>query len=194
MQWCRTQLYLKILLKSHKSDFFWVKKSIYKDLYLSVSCEERIFWYFWPGFLCHFVQLFRGSVVWNIFFDYIDDSFFIEIVYFYHEIPKTSSYWFGWSVNDDWQSQSLSHVVVLNPGPLDWLSIALTTRPLLHVLQSLLLVPDILIWVSLIKPSRKRSDVYFHVMQLFVCVFFQAGWLKLIHNIVEGGIICGACV
>ena len=120
--------------------------------------------------------------------------FSLRLLIFYHEIPKTSSYWFGWSVNDDWQSQSLSHVVVLNPGPLDWLSIALTTRPLLHVLQSLLLVPNILIWVSLIKPSRKRSDVYFHVMQLFVCVFFQAGWLKLIHNIVEGGIICGACV
>lgn len=97
-------------------------------------------------------------------------------------------------MNGDWQSQSLSHVVVLNPGPLDWLSISQTARPLLHVLQSLLLVPNILTWVSLSKPSRKRSDVYFHVMQLFVCAFFQAGWLKLIYDIVEEGIICGACV
>ena len=51
---------------------------------------------------------------------------------FDHWVPRNSWY----SLYRPWKNERLSppwsHPVVLNMGPLDWKSIALTTRPLLH--------------------------------------------------------------
>ena len=51
---------------------------------------------------------------------------------FYHIFPRNSWYSFYWPWKDERLSQPWSHPVVLNTGPLDWESSALTTRPLLH--------------------------------------------------------------
>ena len=50
---------------------------------------------------------------------------------FYHSVPRNFSYSFYRPQKDERLSQPWSHPVVLNTGPLDWESIALTTRPLL---------------------------------------------------------------
>ena len=51
---------------------------------------------------------------------------------FYHSVPRNSWYSFYQPWKDKRLSQPWSHPVVLNTGPLDWESSALTTRPLLH--------------------------------------------------------------
>ena len=51
---------------------------------------------------------------------------------FYHLVPRISWYWFYQPQKDERLSRHWSHPVVLNRGPLDWESSALTTRPLLH--------------------------------------------------------------
>ena len=50
---------------------------------------------------------------------------------FYHLVPRSSWYSFYQPWKDERLSQPWSHPVVLNTGPLDWESSALTTRPLL---------------------------------------------------------------
>ena len=52
---------------------------------------------------------------------------------FYHSVPKISWYSFNQLWEDERLSQFWGHPVVLNLGPLDWESSALTTRPLLHI-------------------------------------------------------------
>ena len=48
---------------------------------------------------------------------------------FYHSVPRNSWYSFYRPRKDERLSQLWSHPVVLNTGPLDWESRALTTRP-----------------------------------------------------------------
>ena len=57
-------------------------------------------------------------------------SHFEEVVYFL--VPRNSWYSFYRPRKDEMLSRPWSHPVVLNTGPLDWESSALTTRPLLH--------------------------------------------------------------
>ena len=52
---------------------------------------------------------------------------------FYHSVPRNSWYSFYRPRKDERLSRPWSHPVVLNTGPLDWESSALTTRPLLHL-------------------------------------------------------------
>ena len=51
---------------------------------------------------------------------------------FYHSVPRNSWYSFYQPRKDGRLSWPWSHPVVLNTGPLDWESSALTTWPLLH--------------------------------------------------------------
>ena len=51
---------------------------------------------------------------------------------FYHSVPRNSWYSFNRPRKDERLSQTWSHRVVLNKGPLYWESSALTTRPLLN--------------------------------------------------------------
>ena len=51
---------------------------------------------------------------------------------FYHSVPRNSWYTFYRPRKDEKLSRPWSHPVVLNTGPLDWESSALTTRPLLQ--------------------------------------------------------------
>ena len=51
---------------------------------------------------------------------------------FYHSVPRTFWYSFYRPPKHERLSQPWSHPVVLNTGPLDWQSSALTTRSLLH--------------------------------------------------------------
>ena len=51
---------------------------------------------------------------------------------FYHKVPRISWYSFYRPWEDERLSRPWSHPVVLNTGPLDWESSALTARPLLH--------------------------------------------------------------
>ena len=51
---------------------------------------------------------------------------------FYHEVHRNFWYSFYRPRKDKRLSRPWSHPVVLNTGPLDWESSALTTRPLLH--------------------------------------------------------------
>ena len=51
---------------------------------------------------------------------------------FYYLVPRNSWYSFYRPQKDERLSQPWSHPVVLNTGPLDWESSALTPRPLLH--------------------------------------------------------------
>ena len=53
---------------------------------------------------------------------------------FYHSVPRNSLYSFYRLREDGRLSRPWSHPVVLNTGPFDWESSALTTRPLLPVL------------------------------------------------------------
>ena len=50
---------------------------------------------------------------------------------FFFYVPRNSYYSFYRPWKDERLSQSWSHPMVLNTGPLDWESSALTTRPLL---------------------------------------------------------------
>ena len=50
---------------------------------------------------------------------------------FYHSVPRNSWYSFYRPRKDEGLSRRWSHPVVLNTGPQDWESSALTTRPLL---------------------------------------------------------------
>ena len=50
---------------------------------------------------------------------------------FHHQVSRNPWYSFYWPRKDEQLSQPWSHPVVLNTGPLDWESRALTTRPLL---------------------------------------------------------------
>ena len=52
---------------------------------------------------------------------------------FYHSVPRNFWYSFYRPQKDERLSRPWSHPVVLNAGPLDWQSSALTTRPLLHI-------------------------------------------------------------
>ena len=52
---------------------------------------------------------------------------------FYHWVPKNSWYSFCQPRKDERLSQPWSYPVVLNTGPLDWETSALTTRLLLHI-------------------------------------------------------------
>ena len=59
---------------------------------------------------------------------------FQEAVYFLPFSPYHSNSWYSFHQpqKDERLSRPCSHPVVLNMGPLDWESSALTTRPLLH--------------------------------------------------------------
>ena len=54
---------------------------------------------------------------------------------FYHSVSRNSWYSFYRTRKDERLSQPWSHPVVLIKEPLDWESNALTTRPLLHILN-----------------------------------------------------------
>ena len=75
-------------------------------------------------------------------------SHFEEAVYFLeiqNSVPRNSWYSFYQPRNDERLSRPWSHPVVLNTGPLDWESSALTTRPL--AIQSIcyqIVSPDII--------------------------------------------------
>ena len=51
---------------------------------------------------------------------------------FYHWLPRNSWYSYDRPRKDERLSQTWSHPVGLNTGPLDWKSSAITTRPLFH--------------------------------------------------------------
>ena len=55
---------------------------------------------------------------------------------FYHSVPRNSWYSFYRPRKDERLSQPWSHPVILNTAPLDWESSALTTRLLLHKVNS----------------------------------------------------------
>ena len=55
---------------------------------------------------------------------------------FYHLIPRNSLYSFAGPRKDEMLSRPWRHPVLLNMGPLDWESGALTTMPLLHYSQN----------------------------------------------------------
>ena len=55
-------------------------------------------------------------------------SHFEEAVYFFPIVPRNSWYSFYRPRRDEWLSRPWSYPAVLNMGPLDWESIALTTR------------------------------------------------------------------
>ena len=57
---------------------------------------------------------------------------------FYHQVPRNSWYSFYWPQKDGRLSWPWSHPVVLNTGPLEWESSALTTRPLLRLFHWLI--------------------------------------------------------
>ena len=57
---------------------------------------------------------------------------------FYHYVPRSSWYSFYRPREDERLSQPWGHPVVLNTGPLDWESSALTTRPLVDTVGTLL--------------------------------------------------------
>ena len=48
---------------------------------------------------------------------------------FYNSVPRSSWYLFNWPRKDERLSWPRSHPLVLNAGPLDWKSSALTARP-----------------------------------------------------------------
>ena len=56
---------------------------------------------------------------------------------FYHLVCRISWYSFYRPRKDERLSRPWRHPVVLNTGPLDWESSVLTTRPLLHIYQSI---------------------------------------------------------
>ena len=58
---------------------------------------------------------------------------------FYHSVSRNSWYSFYRPWKDERLSRPWSHPVVLNTGPLDWESSAITTRPLMsqNILQNL---------------------------------------------------------
>ena len=53
---------------------------------------------------------------------------------FYHYVSRNSWYSLYRSWKDERLSWAWNHPVVLNMGPLDWESSALTTRPLFHII------------------------------------------------------------
>ena len=55
---------------------------------------------------------------------------------FYHLVPRYSWYSFYRPRKDERLSRPWSHPAILNTGPLDWKSSALTTRPSLHKVQA----------------------------------------------------------
>ena len=59
---------------------------------------------------------------------------------FYHSVPRNSWYSFYRPRKDERLSRPWSHPVVLNTGPLDWESSALTTRPLVSIAPLFLVV------------------------------------------------------
>ena len=77
----------------------------------------------------------KKKTLWSLFMDGVQlpqgYSHFEEGVYF---LPFSSQkFWlFYRPQKDERLSRPWSHPVVLNTGPLDWESSALTTRPLLH--------------------------------------------------------------
>ena len=56
---------------------------------------------------------------------------------FYHSVPTNSWYSFYRPRKNERLSQPWSYLVVLNAGPLDWESSALTTGPLLHCFNTI---------------------------------------------------------
>ena len=110
---------------------------------------------------------------------------------FYHSVPRNSWYSFYRPRKDERLSRPWSHPVVLNTGPLDWESSALTTWPLLHkrilnwlisfyivasfwctplvILDfcSILFASNTVIWASLAGAHRSKLEVKgftFHVV------------------------------
>ena len=81
---------------------------------------------------------------------------------FYHSVPRNSWYSFYQSRKDERLSRPWNHPVVLNMGPLDWESSALTTRPLLH---------NTVVKLELVKPNSETvsesikniSDIYLSI-------------------------------
>ena len=67
---------------------------------------------------------------------------------FYHYVPRYSWYSIYQPRKDETLSQPWSHPEVLNTGPLDWKSSALTTRTSLSTLWCCLFWPS-LFWVAL---------------------------------------------
>ena len=74
---------------------------------------------------------------------------------FYHSVPRNSWYSFYRPRKDERLSRSWSHPVVLNTGPPDWESSALTNRPLLHKFTILNLR-----WSSSMNNTTKISLVF----------------------------------
>ena len=63
---------------------------------------------------------------------------------FYHSVPRNFWYLFHRPRKDERLSRPWSHPMVLNTGPLDWESSALTTRPLIRQDVKLLKLVDFL--------------------------------------------------
>ena len=87
---------------------FYIRRKIITKKYLKKAL--------WPRFMDG-VQLSQGyrTTSWRQFT-------------FYHSVPRISWCSFNWPQKDKRLSQSWSHLVVLNLGPLDWESSALTNR------------------------------------------------------------------
>ena len=86
------------------------------------SCTWPIIWKkLWPLFM-HGVQLSQG-------YRTTTKRQFTS----YHSLPRSSCYLFNRPLKDERLGWPWSHPAVLNPGPLDWESSALTTRTLLHM-------------------------------------------------------------
>ena len=82
---------------------------------------------------------------------------------FYHSAPRNSWYSFCLPRKDERLSRPWSHPVVLDTGPLDWESSALTTWPLLHLAIAR-------INVRLLTTGTFQTDFLYAV--IFLCFFF----------------------
>ena len=87
----------------------------------------------------------------------------------YYSVPRNSWYSFYRPRKDERLSRPLSHPVVLNTGPLDWESSALTTRPLKALLYFL---SFFVLWkISLCskKFGERRDQAIYQVSQSEKC-------------------------
>ena len=80
---------------------------------------------------------------------------------FYHKVPRNPRYSFYWPRKDEWLSRPWSHRVVLNTGPLNCESSALTTRPLHHLCKKPL---EMFLWL----PRRANFSYFLQMMGLLI--------------------------
>ena len=122
----------KACIKNVIASYGLVKKLLFKVIKIFVSVSSDV----WNLSIC--VNVFNITNRWYILEqtcsfklsqDYIATT--IRQFTFYHSVLRSSWYSFNRPQKDERPSWSWSFLVVLNPGPLDWESSALTTRPLL---------------------------------------------------------------